>query len=374
MKQTEQTKNKISPYPWLYLFSAIVGSACIFAPASDAPLLFGSALLLPLAILAANVFSAAWVVTGTEIQTVSHPNPRARFFENEPETIEMKMYRVPLLPVLLAVVGALVSGFLSGSPLVGLIVLLLWGVLSYPLALGILYRNGFALSLQSGLIVTSLVTALAGVLQVFVWSPGHTFQLQYCYDVAYEKVKTILVNVLTETKATPEGAALLKDLNLSELADAAITSTVSMAPALFAIAVLAVLCLIWWLIKALLKRDARVDVKYMGRLDGYAPSRTVSLLYLLFFFLYFFGTGESALELMGMNVFYVISAVLLFAGFSFVLFIINTRISSRGWRIALTVGAVLLGGSSLGGQLLVLAGLLCAGNDLRGRFGGGTLQ
>ena len=373
MEQAKQ-KHKHSLYPWLYLFSAIAGSVCIFAPGTQTALLLGSTLLLPVSIVAANVFSAAWVVTGTEIQTVSRPNPRARFFENEPETVELKMYRVPLLPILLAAAGALISGLVTGSPLVGLIVLMLWGVLSYPLALGILYRNGFALSLQSGLITTSVITALAGVLQIFVWSPGSSFQLQYCYDAAVSRIKAVFVSSLEQVSATPEGAELLKGINFSELADASITATVSLLPALFAIAVLTVLCLLWWLIKALLKRDPRVDVKYMGRIDGYTPSRVVSFLYLLFFLLYFFSAEDSALVLLGMNVFYVVSAVLLFAGFSFLLFIINTRAISPGLRIALTVGAALLALSSLGGQLLVLAGLLCAGNDLRGRFGGDTLQ
>lgn len=374
----KQTRTK-TIYPWLYLLSAVIGTVCIFAPVQNLPVLMGSTLLLPIAILAANVFSAAWVVSSTEIQTISRPNPRARFFENEPQTVETNVYRIPLIPVLLSLLGALVSGLLTGSPIVGLIVLFLWGMLSYPLALCILYRNEFALSMQTGLISATVFTAIAGVIQVFISSPGNRFQLKYCYDAFIFKLRNFLIGTINEAMTVPpeDGftvADQMKGINIPELVDSFITSLVSLSPAIFAIVVLAVLCIIWWLTKAALKRGTDVDVKYMGRIDGYTPSRITSVLYLIFFFVYFFGTEGSGWQLAGLNVFYVVSAVLTFAGFSFVLYMINTHAPSRAARIVLTVGAILVGSSSCGGQLLILAGLMSAGNDLRARFGGGTLK
>jgi uncharacterized protein YybS (DUF2232 family) len=82
----------------------------------------------------------------------------------------------------------------------------------------------------------------------------------------------------------------------------------------------------------------------------------------------------STLQITSMNVTYVISAVLTFAGFSVVLYFINTKAPSVAVRVLLTIVTSVVGLSSCGGSLLLLLGLFSAGRDLRGLFGGGTYR
>ena len=144
-------------------------------------------------------------------------------------------------------------------------------------------------------------------------------------------------------------------------------------PAVIAVILLLTLCVLWFGIKAALKRDASVEIKHMGRLDGYQPARALSPIYLISVLLSLFSQGNSVIQISATNAMYVLSAVLMFAGFSLILYIINTRAPSAVARVFLVIGTVITACSSCGSSLLVLLGLMSIGRDMRGGFGGGTL-
>lgn len=366
-------------YPWLYLICVAVGAIALFLPLANASAATVSVLILPIAPLVTNIFAALWTVTATEIRSVQRPNPRARLSADEPKTVEGHMFHVPSLPVFLSLLGALVTGFLTESPLLALFIFFLGGALGYALALCILYRTGFAFAMQIGLIFTSLSSILAGVIQVFLSSPSHSFSLSYCYDAALSWLQWAARTSIDMLKTSPvqESQALLEQLNgidVNSVMENALNSFLSVAPAMFAIVALALCCLIWWIVKALLKRTTAPETAFMERVDHYVPSRVTSILYLIFFLVYLFGGEDSAFRLMGMNVFEIVSAVLAFAGFSFVLYIINTHARPGFSRVLLVAIAIIVGLSSCGMQILILAGLLNAGRDLRPFLGGETLK
>ncbi len=337
------------------------------------------------ALVGANVFTAAGTVCGTEVRTVRRKNPMARFSEDEEEELEAKVYRIPLVSVLLALLAALAVGIIYQSAVLGLLTLFTWGGLGYPLAIGILARTEFGLSLQTGLISATALTGIGGLLQIWISSPGNSFDPKYCFDMVRTKLLNLLTDGIRETEALLEGQsqflpeaatipALWGDLPPEEVAALWTDTFFSVTPALFAIGVLALLCGIWWLTKVALKRCSTVEVQYMGRIDTYRPGRALSLLYLVCFLANLLAPAGSALQIAGTNLVAVISAVLTFAGFSLVLYIINTRIPSAAARVILTIVAAVTGISSCGMSLLLFLGLLSSGRDLRGFFGGGTLQ
>lgn len=371
-----QTKNLKMIYPLLGSAVALCGTGALFLG------LLGTWLAC---CLAANVFLAAGMVCGTEIRPIRRKNPMARFSEDEPEEIEGRMYRVPFLTVVLSLMIAITVGLISGSAVTGLLALFTWGGLGIPLAMCVLYRSNFGLSLQTGLISSVILTVLAGVIQVFISSPGNSFDPEYCFDQIVTRMKDTLTTALTEvqTLTQTQEFSLNNGVSLSELfgtispeetATQAVHTFLSMIPGLFAISILILLCVIWWGIKAALKKDTTVEIKHMGRLDGYRPGRILSPVYLLFFLANLFSETGSAMQIASMNVVFVVSAVLTFAGFSVVLYFINTRAPSAVARIFLIIATVAVSVSSCGGSLLLLLGLLSTGRDLRGAFGGGTYR
>ncbi len=371
-----QSKNLKMIYPIVGSAIALCGTGALFLG------LWGTWLAC---CLAANVFLAAGLVCGTEIKTVRRKNPMAQFSEEEPAELEGQMYRVPFLSVLIAILVAVIAGLISGSGIIGLLVLFTWGGLGIPLGACVLTRTDFGLSLQTGLISSIVLTALGGAIQIFISSPGHSFDPKYCFEQIVTAIKTPLVSILTQAQelaqsqniVLPDGtnlSELLSSIPVEEAATQSINTFLSIVPGLFAIAILFLSCIIWWGMKTALKKDSKVETKYMGRLDGYRPGAIISPIYLLFFLANLFAENGSALQIASMNVVYVVSAVLTFAGFSVILYFINTRAPSVTARVFLTVATVAVSLSSCGGSLLLFLGLFSAGRDLRGLFGGGTYR
>ncbi len=369
-----QTKHLKTVYPILAAGIALCGTVALF---------FGLLGLWLCSCLAANVFLAAGVVCGTEVRPFRKKNPMAEIAEDEPEEIEGHVFRVPMLSVLGALLAAVAAGLISGSAITALLVLFTWGGLGFPLAMCILYRTDFGLSLQTGLITSTVLTAIGGAVQVFLSTPDHSFDLKYCLEQISTRMKEAIGTALTEMQTLADGqpislpngtnaSELLSSIPAEETAGQVTELFLSAVPGLFAIGILAMLCIIWWGTKAALKKDDTVEIKYMGRLDGYVPGRILSPIYLLFFLANLFSEPGSAMQIASMNVVYVVSAVLTFAGFSLVLYIINTRAPSVVARVLLILATVAVSMSSCGGSILLLLGLLSTGRDLRGTFGGGT--
>lgn len=371
-----RSKNLKMIYPILGSAAALCGTVALFLG------LWGTWLA---ACLTANVFIAAGMVCGTEIKTIRRKNPMAQFSEDEPQEMEGQMYRVPFLSVLVALMVAIVAGLISGSAIVGLLTLFTWGGLGIPLAACVLTRTEFGLSLQTGLISSIVFTALGGVIQVFISTPGNSFDPEYCLEAIAIKLINGVTAVLTEFQKLTQAqqitladgtvlSELFSSVSVEETATQVVNAFLSATPGLYAIFVLALLCVIWWGMKLALKKDAGVEIKSMGRLDGYRPGRILSPIYLLFFLVNLVSEAGSVMQIASMNVIYVVSAVLTFAGFSILLYFINTRAPSVGLRVLLTVVTVVAGLSSCGSSLLLLLGLFSTGRDLRGMFGGGTYR
>ncbi len=371
-----KTKNLKMIYPILGSALALCGTGALFLG------LLGTWLAC---LLGANVFIAAGLVCGTEIKTVRKKNPFAQFSEDEPEELEGRMLRVPFLSPLGAFLAALLAGFLSGSAIAGLLVFFTWGGLGLPLAACVLTHTDFGLSLQTGLISSVVFTAIGGSIQVVLSSPGHSFDLKYCLETATDRLNESLVMDLTEfqTVVQTQSEALGSDAELlkpflsvapTEMAEQSVNLFLSATPALFAIVVLFLSCVLWFGMKSALKKDATIEVKHMGRLDGYRPGAILSPMYLVFFLANMFSATGSGLQIASMNLIYVISAILTFAGFSVVLYFINTKAPSVAVRVLLTIVTVVVGLSSCGGSLLLLLGLFSASRDLRGMLGGGTYR
>ena len=355
-------------YPRLGMVFALLGTVAI---------LFLPELWLPLC-LTANVFLAAGAVCGTEVKTVTRSNPMAKFSEDAPETIQGQVFRVPFLPILLGSAVAVAVGIIQGSVIAGVLTFFTWGGLSYPLALCVLSRGDLNASLQVGLASASVVTLLGTALQIWLTSPGWTFQPRYCYELIskaivpdLEKVLSVALEsgIITETGFQ----AAFGKVSVGAAAQTMLNSALVTLPAVIAVILLLTLCVLWFGIKAALKRDASVEIKHMGRLDGYQPARALSPIYLISVLLSLFSQGNSVIQISATNAMYVLSAVLMFAGFSLILYIINTRAPSAVARVFLVIGTVITACSSCGSSLLVLLGLMSIGRDMRGGFGGGTL-
>ena len=359
----------------------VLGAVC--ALLGTGALLLGMILLWGALCVAANAFFAAGIVCGTESKTVRRSNPMANFSEDEPEEIDVQTFRVPILPALLALLLAVAAGLITKSPLVGLLVLFTWGGVGFPLVACVLGRQEFGLSMQTGLISASVLTGIAGALQVWVSSPGNTFDLKYCYTRLTDVIGNAFSTVFAELSAAaqkepiplPDGTSLTDFLSAyspEEFAKNAVDTLLSVMPSVFAVAVLVLCCATWWGMKAILIRTRNTEVKYMGRIDGYVPGRILPTLYLLFVIANLLTEPGSGFQIAAMNVVTVLSAVLTYAGFSLILYVINTRVRAKVGRIFLILATVAVSVSSCGGSILVLLGLFSAGRDLRKTFGGGT--
>lgn len=335
-------------------------------------------------LLGANIFIGAGLCCGTDVRTVRPKKVLPQISEDEPEEFEGKMYRVPFLSVLAAVLAAIAAGILFRSAILGLLTFFTWGGLGLPLAACVLSQTNFAGAMQTGLVSSAGVTSLAGVIQVFLSSPNHSFDPQYCLEQLAGRIKDTvtaalaeLENMLSRPNTLPDGtdlSELIGAASSEETITAAIHSVFAITPGLFALAVLILSFGIWWGMKIALKRSGNVDIKYMDRIDGYRPSRFLSLIYLVFILINMASEQGSVAQIVSMNVVYVLSVILTFAGFSLILYFINTRAPSASARALLTVAAAVIGLSSCGSSLLLLLGLLSAGRDLRGVLGGGTYQ
>ena len=363
-------------YPFVGTVCAAGGTVALLSRGTNPGALFLWLFLL----FAANLFIAAGIVCGAREETVEIPNPNA-FREGEPKTVTSTLRRIPALSIVLALGATAVVAGLTYSVLDSLLTLFTWGALSYPLARCILNRTPFGASMQSGLISASVLTLLAGVVHVFKVAPDHTFRLQYAYDLAVNAVRDKILPLLQEAKQILEGQSLgdteltqeLATFSPETLTDWFVEEMLFFLPAFFAILVLLCLCLTWWLCKQLLKKDPTVRTHQMGRLDTYSPSRILFGVYMISYLVYLIGDEGSAMMALGINVNIVASAVLAFAGYSLVLFIINTRASSKMVRVVLSVLTLLLGMDSCGYQLLTLAGLFSS-DSLRQNLGGGTFK
>lgn len=342
--------------------------------------------------LISNVFIGAGVVSGTESRSVQRFNPKSRFFEDEPETVDAVAFRIPFLPVIMALIVSVLMGVYFESPLQGLLTLFTWGGLGYPLALCVLYRASFGTAMQVGLISSVGYTAAAGALHIYRMSPKGSFQPMDCLTQIMERMTVALTQALEEAKVLyqqtlaemgtinepPLQGVNVSSLSAAETADALVKNLLLNAPSLFTVAILFLLCIVWWGMKEALKRDSFVETKYMGRLDGYTPSRALSLLLSVSFVtnlaLNLFGLSGSGIQIAAMNLSSVLLTVFTFAGFSLLLYIIRTKTKSSALRVVLSIAAAVLGVSSCGNALLLVLGLFSAGRDLRGTFGGGTFK
>jgi len=369
-------------YPLLGTLCALAGSLALMGRnVNESALLFWILLFL-----AANIFTAAGVILRTKSETVRIPRRRIAAEEEKdpPEEQETTVWRIPVLPLFLALAAALIAGLYSGSVFDGFLVFFTWGMLGYPLAHCILRRYPFGFSLQAGLLSSLVVTALAGVLHVFKASPDHSFQLKYCFDAAVQAVankllpgvemmKSILALQPTDGINESNAVLLFRTQSAQAIAEGLAETLSMMVPALFAVSVLACLCLIWWVVKEILKKSSDLPVKYMGRLDGYVPTGAVTATYMIAFVVSLFAGESLWMSILASNLSSIASAVLLFSGYSLILFIINTRATSKPIRIVLSVLTVLLAFDSCGNQLLIFAGIFNSGM-LRAVIGGGTLK
>lgn len=357
----------------IYFLSA-VGCALV----GTATLAVGIIFLWPIFAIASNVFFAAGTVCGTCEQAVKKFNPKSRFSQEEPETVEARVYRIPGFPILVALAGALIAGLFFQSALWGLLMFLTWGGYGYPLALCVLYRTDYGFAMQMGLLATSAYTGIAGVIQVFLSSPGHTFQLDYCFDRFFSMISQVFTEALLQVQA----AGLLEEMKVTgspqEIAASLTKMLLQQGPAYFAIGTLLLLSVVWWGLKTALKRNPSTEVSYMGRIDTYVPNKIVPILFMgavfLNFVLNLLSQSGSGLQVAMMNIVIVLSAVLAFSGFSLILYIVNTRVGNPVLRILLILGALWAGLSSCGGVLLVFLGVLTVSRNLRVVLGGDSLK
>lgn len=383
----KKTANLKTLYPTLWLVLSLGGTGAIF---------LGMPVLWLGLCLAANVFCAAGAVCGTERVPQPKRRPKISLFpedskeenaeeKNEaPKSEEGELFRIPTTPMLLALCAALGAGLILKSPILALVILFTWGGLGYPLALSILYRKEFGLALQSGLLSATVFSGIAGVIQVFLSSPNHTFDPQYCLNRLVEVMKAPFIQVLNQAKELI--AAQEIDLSAAELSalrtvletpeetiTQMVSNIISILPGLLAVAVLALLCVIWWGTKTALKKYDGFEVMYMGRLDNYAPSKILLTVYMVFFAIQMFTKPGTVMQIASSNIILVISAVLAYSAISLIVYIINSRVRSGALRVLLTV-ALILFATSFGGQILVMLGLLATLIDLRKMLGGGTLK
>lgn len=368
-------------FPLLGILCAILGTGALLARVDND----GTLLVWGLLLLAANAFFAAATVGGTQEQVVKVPNRHVGFGDSEPDMVEKTMHRIPLYPMFLALAAGVGIGFYTGSALDGLLTLFTWGGFGYPLAHCILRRQSFGFSLQIGLLSSAVCTALAGVIHVFKVSPNHSFQLKYCFDIAVQAVEnkllpavTMIKDVICSQEEIPGGETLLTKLFRTESAEA-LTETLTrnlvyLIPALFTLAVFAALCVAWWICKELLKRGTKLDVSYMGRLDGYVPGRGVMIVYFVSYLALAMGAEGSVLPILAQNINQILYYVLVYAGFSVLLFVINTRVESKALRAVMVAVLVmcLFAFNSYVSQLLVLIGLF--GWNFRKILGGDVLK
>ncbi len=390
----KNTKNLNVVYSVLSVLFAVAATAALllgfffphgFGLPFDGELRLFFPLLWLAGLVAANIFLAASTVLGTEVKTVKHKNPFAQFSEDAPAETEVRTYRVPKLLVLIALAAALLTGFLTKSAVIGLLILFTWGGLGFPLALCILNRTDFGGAMQIGLLTGTGFTAIGTVIQVFLRSPGNSFDLKHCLNWILSTLETTFTAVLTEAKALAEtqtipgeqGAQLMETIQTSDpvlMGKEAAMGFLTLTPTFFTILMLALLCAIWWLTKSLLKRQSEVEVKYMGRLDGFRPSSVIPLLCVLAYMLNIFSAAGSPIKIATLNIFYILSVILIFAGFSLLLNFINNRIPSKVMQVLLTAALIFFSLSSCGSVLLMVLGVLTAGQGLRGRFGGGNTR
>ena len=371
----DQAKKIYSLFAFL---CAAVGTFALLARGlNESALLFWGLLLL-----GANVFTVSAVVLNTRKDKVRIPvRPGAKSDDKAPR--EAEVYRIPTLPVFLAFAAGVATGLATGSVMDGFLVFLTWGMVGYPLAHCILRRDGFGSAMQSGLIVSTLTTLLAGFIHAFKVT-GIALDLEYCYDIAVRAVadkmlpaveltKAILAQQPTDLLSENAATLLFRTQPADRIAMDLAETLAMMAPALFALTVLGILCLIWWITKEILKRYDTVPVGTMGRLDGYVPSRVVTAIYLLSFLLSLIAGDSLWMSMLASNLSTVVSTVLLYSGFSLILFIIDTRATSKPLRVALSVLTVILAFDSLGSMLLLIAGIFNS-VPLRTVIGGGTLK
>lgn len=331
--------------------------------------------------LVSNIFIGAGVVSGTESRSVQRYNPKSRFFEDEPETVDAVAFRIPFLPVIMAVIVSLLIGVYFESPLQGLLAFFTWGGLGYPLALCVLYRTRFGSAMQVGLISSVGYTAVAGALHLYRMSPDGSFQPTECLLQIMERMTVFTTEAVEQFKIFYSDFLVEQKIVLgtsSEVAKVLVESLVSVAPALFATGILFLSCIVWWGMKEALKRDSFVETKYMGRLDGYVPSHALTVLYPVSFVGNFIltsvGLSGSALQITAMNLTSVIATIFTFAGFSLILYIIRTRAKSPLRRAILIITTLVLGVSSCGNVLLFFLGFLASMRDLRRTFGGDSFK
>ena len=355
----------------------VAGIAC--ALWASAALYFG---LIPIWIafaLGANVFLAAGVVCGTQVKTVRRKNPLAQFSEDEPAEVEHQSFRIPTVPLLIGVLAGLTFGLIAQSAVYGLLTLLTWGGLGIPLAIAVLARQDFSDAMQSGLTASILVTAVAAFIQVFLSVPGHTFNVQYAFDLVFNKTKALFLQALTmmQSAQLPDQAAGmldLKDLTVEEAAELYARNLVPTLPGIYAALILGGLCIVWWGLKAAVSKDPRIEIKYMGRADNYVPGRIVSVVFLLSMICGSLLQPGSGLQIAGMNLSLICTAVIAFGGFSLVLYLINTRARSKVLRALLICGVLILSLFSYAAVALFLIGVVNSYIDLRKLLGGGTLK
>lgn len=365
-------------YSLLAILCAAAGTFALLArELNESALLFWGILLM-----GANVFTAVAVVLNTRKERIRIPvRPGSPDEKKEPK--EAEVYRIPLLPVFASIAAGVATGLATGSVMDGFLVFLTWGMLGYPLAHCILRRDNFGAAAQTGLLVTTLTTLLAGFIHAFKVT-GIALDLEYCYDIAVRAVADKLLPAVELTKAvlsqqpatplTETAATLLFRTQPAEHIATDLAETLAlMAPALFTLAVLGALCLIWWITKEILKRSDTVSVGFMGRLDGYVPSRAVTAVYLLSFLLSLIAKDSLWMSMLASNLSTIASTVLLYSGYSLILFIIDTRATSKPLRIILSLLALILAFDSFGSTIILIAGIFNS-VPLRTVIGGGTIK
>lgn len=323
--------------------------------------------------IASNTFFAAWLTWNTSSKTVKKKDLLG--FGEEEAPMEITVLRVPLFPLITALIAAIVTVLITDNAFDALLIFLAWGGIGFPLGLCVLRRSEFPLSMMSGLIWGSVAALIAGAAQVLILSPGFSFQLQYCLDLLSSQTTnwvTDLLQAVQSVEVPQEFSGMIQSLSelfpTDLLAEQIAMSILRTVPAVYAVGILILCCACWFSLKKVLMRSD-VDIKYMGRLDGYSASRAASGVFLIAALLRLFSSSRSVMYIACSNVLTVLSAVLAFAGFSLILYYLNIRVASKPVRILLILLA-LGAGLFFGSWLFTVLGLLTAGRNTRSGLGG----
>ena len=297
----------------------------------------------------------------------------AAVFSEWDERGNPKRLRLPLRSLILAFLAAIVTGILAGNAAAALLAAFSWGLITFPLIPVILRRQSFSEALRTSLLWGSIEGLITFSIQVLLTSPGLSFRPAYCVRLLHERMSGLLTQSLTEAAGDGFGAVLQKMLGSTDVKEVSrqVTLTlISVAPAFYAIALLAAAGLFWWIVKNILKSTS-FPVSFMGRFDSYTPSGAIVTVYFITFLFNLFSAPDSAVSIAATNITYVLSFLLAYGGISLAAYFLNRKISSKALRVIALIALIWIAlMTQIGIWAFVLLGMLSGGRNLRGGIGG----